>query len=111
MNQDEIKLVRVFNIKKREIFIIAKSLLDDANIKYTTRNSSLYNYGSTKEREILVNPADEDEAKAVLKSLIEDTKGEKVLTPQEDEFNFAATIGVISLVIVVIFLAVFFVKC
>jgi hypothetical protein len=111
MNEDEIKLVRVFAAKSRGVFEVAKSLLDDADIKYTTRNDFYYRFWATGDKEILVNPADEEEAKAVLKSLIEDASGEKIIDPRKDEFNFAATIGVIIIVIVVIFLAVYFVRC
>ncbi len=82
MERDNERLVCVFATGNKGAFLIAKSLLDDAGINYTTRNAGMRGtlYSTSLEgRRLLALQEDEQEAKEVLRDLKEsqETQSEK----------------------------------
>jgi hypothetical protein len=114
--QENNLFIRVFKTNNRALFITAKSLLDNAGIKYSEQGESLkYAYGGPMIIEVLRE--NEEEATEILKELINgspevpETEYEKKLYDQKNEFNYAIAVGAVLIVIVLILIAVVFVRC
>lgn len=106
--------IPVYSTKSEEEFIIAKSLLENSNIKFMTRNELVSRPGIGGNLTIEVVREDESEAKEILQHFINgsevipiDTDGKKAYD-QKNEFNYAMTIGSILLIVILIVIAVIF---
>ena len=91
-------------------------MLDDAGIEYFTKGENLdLAYGG--EYVIEVKQDNLDEATEALRNFISGNREvsenpeQKTFDEQKSEFNYALTIGILCFVIILILLAVFFVKC
>ena len=93
--------IQVFTTKKEEDFLVAKSLLDDSGIQYNTRDEKLQDLWIGENLSIEVTRENADKAREILKDFIIGTPAVPN-DKQKDEFNFAASIGGISLVILLI---------
>ncbi|MCI0450230.1 MAG: DUF2007 domain-containing protein [Chlorobi bacterium] len=113
-NTNEI-LVRVYTAPNKALFLIAKSMLDNAGVEYYTKGENLdLAYGG--ELVIEVTQDKLNEASEVLKDFIKgemksENPEQKIIELRKAEFNYALVIGMICLTIILIFLAVLFVKC
>ncbi len=111
--QENNLFIPVFKTKNRALFITAKSLLDNAGIKYSERGENPY--GGPMIIEVLHE--NEEEASEILKDFINgspevpETEYEKKLYEQKNEFNYAMLVSSILVLIVLILIAVIFVRC
>jgi hypothetical protein len=124
MSQDTTNLITVFSTQKEAVLIVAKSILDDARIKYLTSNEFLHHlaYGSAEGMVIKVPLEKAEEARKLLENLDSDITEETVppytldpkhnITPQKiQEFNtFVAIVAVIAF-IAVILVVVTLIRC
>jgi len=102
-------LIPVYIAPNEALFSLAQSLLDNAEVEYYTKGTNLHlAYGGPRIIETMAENV--DRAKEILKDFIEGTPAIPD-DKQKDEFSFAASIGGISVIILLIILCVVFVRC
>jgi hypothetical protein len=117
MEENNNFLISVYTTNTRETFLVAKSLLDNAGIEYSTKNENL-NYSDSFAAPFVLEVTQNniDEAKELLKDFINGNpeapanEEDKIVFEQKSEASHAIAIGAILLVILLIILAVVFVK-
>lgn len=117
MNENNERLIKVFSSNSIQEILTAKSRLQDSNVKFTTRNDVMQsvvgsNYDvPTGEIEILVLQNETFKAKQILSDLIHVEDTLFISETQTDEFNNFVAFGIISLIILLIFIAVLLSGC
>lgn len=119
--EHDINLVTVFTSHKDALIGVAKSLLDDAGIEYEATNP--YGSGATR---IVVRSEDAEEAKSLIEGIgVGSEETEETDSSYTDEPSFSipdrqnivsestrySNLGILVLVIIVILLAFYFVRC
>ncbi len=112
MNQEEEKLVTVFSTANKGNFIVAKSILEDSGIEYFTKHEYLeaLAYGADT-LDIQVFEKDEWTARKLFENIQENSPKYNKDDKQQDEFIRFKIYSSIALLIIVIFIAVYFVRC
>ncbi len=121
MESQDTKLVTVFHTRKDAIIGVAKSILDDAGIEYEATNPSGF-----AGMEIIVRSGDAEEAKKLLEGIgvavdeTEETDSTYTDEPSYDtpnkkdivsESGRYSNFGILVLIIIVLLLAYYFVRC
>jgi len=116
MTEDNKSFVHIYTAPNDALFSLAKSLLDNAEIKYYTKGFYLKTaYGGPLIIE--TSPEDAETAREILRDLIngepeiQQTEYEKMIYEQNSESRFTLTIWIILFIIFLILLAVIFVRC
>lgn len=105
-------LVTVFSTANKGIFIVAKSILEGSGIEYFTKHEYLeaLAYGA-ETQDIQVFKKDADNARKLLENIHESNPRYSLGEQQHDEFARFKIYASIILLIIVIFIAVYFVRC
>lgn len=112
MAADTRTLVTVFSTSNKGIFLVAKSVLEGSDIEYFTKNEYLeaLAYGADTQ-EIRVFENNEIAARKLLENIQEKSPKYNTDEKQQDEFIRFKIYALIVLLIIVIFIAVCFVRC
>ena len=112
MLPDEENMVTVFSTSSKGVFLVAKSILDGSGIEYYTSNEYIdaLAYGG-EILSIRVSSKNTETVKKLLEDIQENSPIYNLGEQQEDEFIRFKIYASIVLLIIVILIAVYFIRC